>query len=216
MKIAIRSMMVAAALALVAGPASAGLNENAKIFLHLGPVAKNACVNGIVSDCRNATVTGNVNSYYYAFVGVGNYSDSVGVAGLQFGITYNDAPTVGVDIYSWTLCARLEFPMANWPLNNSGNLMVWDLPNCQFGPAPATAGYFYIGVYSPDRLALTVRPNDGFAKVADCNSSEDDLTGQIPSPLGFVDFQTGPGYNPCSTIVPVTPVTWSGVKTLLK
>lgn len=217
MRLAIRSIMAAAALALLAGPASAGLNSNAKIFLHLGPVvAKNACSTGMVSDCRNAVVTGSVGAFYHAYVGVGNFSDSVGVAGLQFGIDYDDAAGVGVDVFSWTLCARLEFPMANWPLNNSGNLMVWDGPNCQFGPTPATAGFFYLGVYSPDRLALIPRPVDGFAKVADCNSAEDDLTGQSPSPLGFLDFGTGPGYNPCATIVPVSPVTWSGVKTLLR
>lgn len=217
MKIAIRSMVMAAVLAAVAVPASAGLNSEAKIFLHLGSVtSKNACSTGMVADCRNATVTGNVGSFYHAYVGVGNFSDSVGVAGLQFGIDYDDFNGAGVDIFGWTLCAVLEFPMANWPSNNSGNLIVWDAPNCQLGPAPATAGFFYLGVYSPDRLALIPRPNDGQAKVADCNSAEDNLTGQAPSPLGFVDFGGGPGYNPCSTIVPVLPTTWSGVKTLLR
>ncbi|TPW02886.1 MAG: hypothetical protein FD129_3129, partial [bacterium] len=206
MKLVIRSFLFAAGLALVAGPSYAGLNQNAKIFLHLGPVvAKNACTQ-VPTDCRNAGVVGNVGSFYNAYVAVGNFSDSVGVAGCQFGIQYLDASNVGVDIFAWTRCATLEFPSGDWPLNNSGNLVTWDPVNsCQVGPEPAVAGFFYLGIYSPDRLALIPRPADGQAKVANCLSAEDDLTGQAPSPLGYIDFGTGPGYNPCATIVAVAP-----------
>jgi len=217
MKLLIRSFLFAAALVLAAGPSFAGLNQNAKIFLHVGPVdAKNACTQ-VPADCRNANVVGNVGSFYHAYVAVGNYSDSVGVAGVQFGIQYLDAGSVGIDIFSWTRCATLEFPSATWPLSNSGNLITWNpVTSCQLGPNPAVAGFFYIGAYSPDRLALIPRPGDGRAKVANCLSAEDDLTGQAPSPLGYVDFGTGPGYNPCATIVPVAPVTWSAVKSLVR
>lgn len=216
MKLVIRSFVFAAGLALVAGPSFAGLNQNAKIFAHLGPVvAKNACAQ-LPADCRNAVVTGNVGSFYHLYVGVGNMDDSVGVAGCQFGIQYLDAGSVGVDVFSWTKCATLEFATGNWPLNHSGNLITWDPMNsCQRGPAPAMAGYFYVGIYSADRFALIPHPIDGRIKVANCASVEDDLTGQSPSPAGYVDFGTGPGYNPCSTIVPVAVTTWSGVKALV-
>lgn len=217
MKLVIRSFLFAAGLALVAGPSSAGLNQNAKIFVHIGPVVqKNAC-SQVPADCRNATVVGNVGSFYHAYVAVGNFSDSVGVAGCQFGIQYQDAGSVGIDIFSWTRCSTLEFPSVNWPLNNSGNLLTWDSINsCQLGPNPAVAGFFYIGAYSADRFALIPRPVDGRAKVANCLSAEDDLTGQAPSPLGYADFGTGPGYNPCATVVPVAAVTWSSVKSLVQ
>lgn len=218
MKLAIRAAALVAALALVAGPASAGLNSNAKIFVHLGPVvAKNACTQ-VPADCRDATVMGSPASFYHAYICVGNQSDSVGVAGVQFGLTFNDSPSQGVDIFSWTRCATLDFPMPNFPfLTNSGNLVTWDRINdCQIGPASAVAGFLYLGAYTPDRLAIVPRPVDGTAKVADCNSAEEDLTGQIPSALGFADFGTGPGYNPCSTIVPVEAATWSGVKSLFR
>ncbi|MDZ4804033.1 MAG: hypothetical protein SGI90_04100 [Candidatus Eisenbacteria bacterium] len=217
MKLVIRSFLFAAGLVLVASPSFAGLNQNAKIFMHVGPVvAKNGCTQ-VPTDCRNASVAGNVGSFYHAYVGVGNFSDSVGVAGCQFGIQYNDASSAGVDIFNWTLCATLEFASNNWPLNNSGNLVTWDpVSNCQLGPNPAVAGFFYLGAYTPDRIALIPRPGDGRAKVASCLSVEDDLTGQTPSPLGYIDFGTGPGYNPCSTIVPVANATWSAVKSLIR
>ncbi len=38
-----------------------------------------------------------------------------GIAGLQFGITYDGAPARGVDIYYWNSCTTLQFPMSNWP-----------------------------------------------------------------------------------------------------
>jgi len=217
MKLVIRSFVFAAGLALVAGPSFAGLNQNAKIFAHIGPVvAKNGCFQ-LPADCRNASVVGNVGSFYNLYVGVGNMDDSVGVAGCQFGIQYLNPNSVGVDIFSWTLCATLSFATADWPQNQSGNLITWDpVGVCQRGPAPAMAGFFYIGVYSADRFALTPHPIDGRAKVASCLSVEDDLTGQAPSPIGYVDFGTGPGYNPCSTIVPVAPATWSAVKSLVR
>ncbi len=217
MKLVIRSFLFAAGLALVASPSSAGLNQNAKIFMHLGPVVQKTACSQIVADCRNATVVGNVGSFYHAYVAVANFSDSVGIAGCQFGIQYLDAGSVGIDIFSWTSCTTLEFNSATWPLNNSGNLVTWTPSvSCQLGPTPAVAGFFYVGVYSPDRLALIPRPSDGRAKVANCLSAEDDLTGQAPSPLGYIDFGTGPGYNPCATIVPVATITWSSVKSLVQ
>ena len=106
--------------------------------------------------------------------------------------------------------------MPGWPnATNTGTLITWDKNNnCQIGGATTVAGYFYLGVYSPDRLSLIPRPVDAAAKVADCNASEENLTGQAPSPLGYVDFGTGSGYNPCLNIVPVEATTWGGVKSL--
>ena len=142
MKLVIRSFLFAAGLALVAGPSFAGLNQNAKIFAHLGPVvAKNACAQ-VPADCRNATVVGNLNSFYNLYVAVGNQDDSVGVAGCQFGIQYLDANSVGVDVFAWSICATLEFATNDWPFNHSGNLVTWDPVNsCQRGPGPAVAGF---------------------------------------------------------------------------
>ena len=218
MKLAMRAAAVAAVLAFLASPVSAGLNSNAKIFAHLGPVvAKNVCLEP-PSNCRDAVVSGNPMNFYHAYLCVGNHSDSIGVAGVQFGIQYNDAPGAGVDVFSWNRCADLEFAMPTYPsANNSGNVVTWGrVNNCQLGTATTVAGYLYIGVYSPDRLSIVPHPIDGAAKVADCESVEEDLTGQSPSALGFVDFGTGQGYNPCSTIVPVEEATWSGVKSLFR
>lgn len=217
MKLVYRSLVAAGLWLGTVAAAHAGENSSAKILLHIGPVtSKNACV-AVPADCRSAVVSAPAGSAYNVYVCVGNGSDSVGVAGLQFGISYNGAGFQGVDIFSWSKCTDLEFAMAGWPSSNTGNLMTWAAnSNCQAGPGTVAAGYFYMAVYTPDRLSLTPRPNDGAAKVADCNAVEDDLTTQAPSALGYADFDTGLGYNPCQNIVPVENTTWGGVKSLFR
>ena len=98
----------------------------------------------------------------------------------------------------------------------TGDIVTWVTnQNCtNTHKAFRVAGRFYMGVYSPDRFALTVRPVSGRAKVANCASSEDDLTDNSQNPLGFADFGTGIGYNPCLNIVPTVGTTWTGLKTL--
>ncbi len=216
MKLVYRSLIAAGLCLGLASGAHAGENASAKILLHVGAVTtKNACTS-VPVDCRNAVVTGSVGSAYNVYLCVANQSDSVGVAGMQAGITYNDASNAGIDIFGWNLCANLEFAMAGWPFSsNTGTLITWDKAgNCQLGPKTTVAGYFYLGVYTPDRLSLIPRPVDGSSKVADCNAAEENLTAQAPSPLGYADFGTGSGYNPCQNIVPVETTTWSGVKSL--
>jgi len=217
MKLVYRTLIAACVIAGLASAAMAGENSNAKILLHVtAPIATHPCTR-VPADCRTAVVSGVVGNYYYAFVCVANHSDSVGVAGLQFGIDYNGNTGAGVDVIEWRTCGDLEFSSPEWPNANSGNLITW-VPetHCRIGPTMFAAGYFYIGVYTADRLAIIPRPVDGWAKVADCNAKEDNLTDKSPSALGYADFGTGSGYNPCGTIVPVQEATWSGVKALFR
>lgn len=217
MKLVYRTLIAACLVAALASTATAGENANAKILLHLSePVAKNICAN-VPADCKNAVTSGMVGNYYYAYVCIGNHSDSVGVAGVEFGIDYNGTVGQGVDVFSWNLCGDMNFPSDGFPGANTGNIVTWvRTTNCQVGPTTVAAGYFYIGAYTADRMTIIPRPVTGFAKVADCNVREDDLTGKIPSPLGYVDFGGGNGYNPCATVVPVQQATWSSVKGLFR
>lgn len=217
MKLVYRTLIVACAVAGLVPASRAAENSNAKILLHISaPVQKNICL-AVPADCRNAVISGAPGEFYFAYVCVANHSDSVGVAGLQFGISYNGLAGAGVDIFQWNKCGDMEFASTTWPETNTGNMITW-VPetNCQIGPTTTAAGYFYIGVYTADRLAIIPRPVDGKAKVASCYAVEDDLTGQSPSPLGYADFGTGSGYNPCTAIVPVEAATWSGVKSLFR
>jgi hypothetical protein len=217
MKLVYRTLIAACIVAGMASAAVAGENANAKLVLHISaPVSKSACT-AIPSDCRTATVAGAVGNFYFAYLCVANHSDSVGVAGAQFGIDYNGTTGEGVDVFEWRKCGDLEFSGEGWPGANTGNIVTWvKTTNCQIGPAMTAAGYFYIGAYTADRMSIIPRPVDGWAKVADCSAKEDNLTGQSPSALGYVDFGTGSGYNPCATIVPVQEATWSSVKTLFR
>lgn len=216
------SVALSAALGfiLVAGfslPALAGSNNDARLALHLLPrTTKNACGRADATPpCSNIVTNGGLYpTLYYAYLLVTNGDPVGGLAGLQCGISYDGTAHSGVDIFSWNLCATLDFRSGNWPAAGGGNLITWDSNSrCQRnepgGPGSgvmAAAGYFYVAAYSPDALQLTVRPNDGQAKVADCNSVESTLEGggvhHVPPVLGSASFSAGgatPGYNPCGT-----------------
>ena len=208
-----------------------------KILLHLThPTTKGIlCDRGIVSDCTEAVVNGdlwpNGKSYFlYVEVYRGDLPD---IAGLQLGIEYDPASSSGVDVFGWTYCLDVSFnspgPFGPWPTSGSGNLMTWDRSlNCQTGTT-SIAGYFYLAAYSDDVIQVVPRQVDSKAKVADCAARERLLT---VSDLGRVAFSSGaatPGCNPCvddcttttpqgnpikPESVPTLPTTWSSVKSL--
>jgi len=233
MKRALASVIAAGiATAALSTVSFAGPNADANIELHiLGLTTKNACT-------RNSALQGGftqpncdqlVNEaglgYFYVHVLVTDGDAAAGVAGMQFGIQYGSGMLdgVGIDIFDWFLCATLEFPQPAplWPNNGGGTLITWDSTNrCQqFEPGGvgtgvvANAGYFYMGAYGPATFQITVRPVDGFAKVASCAAEEDDLG---PGDLGAATFGIGPqtGYSPGCDVVPTVNTTWSSVKSL--
>ena len=231
MKRMLASVLVAGLATVALSTASqAGPNANAKIQLHLlRPTTKSQCTRLTATPpCNQISVQGDAGalagSYYFAYVLVTDGNAQAGIAGLQFGIQYNGAPNAGVDIFSWTLCATLEFqqPSPVWPSSGGGNLITWDSTNrCQVfepgGPGTgvvANAGYFYMGAYSNDLFAITVRPVDGVAKVASCVAEEDVVTTGTPSHLGSAGFGNVTGYNPCGLITPIQSTTWSNVKSI--
>jgi hypothetical protein len=192
-------------LGLFLGTGRAGPNANAKILVHLAPpVAKNACTQPEATPgCFQIVVQGSLYpAAYFAHVLVTDGNALAGIGMVQFGIDYDGANLSGVDIYRWQLCGSLEFPGVGWPAPGSGNLVTWDpATRCQRfepdGPGTgvvATAGYFYLAAYTPDRLAITVRPYDGKASVSACSGEEDIL--YFPPHLGYAGFGE-PGFNPC-------------------
>lgn len=215
----VRALSISAAMLLAAAdfqkPVWAGSNENAKIVVHLAtPTAKNACsrptarpsCSGIVSNGALAPTT------YFAYLLVVDGDPAAGIAGVQCGIQYLGAAGVGVDVFSWTNCATLEFPMAGWPAPGTGTIITWDpTTHCQqIEPGGAgtgvvaTAGYFYCAAYTPDVLTVIPRPADLAAKVASCGALEDTIDSptvhHVPPHLGFASFSLGasvPGYAPC-------------------
>lgn len=235
MKRVLASVLVAGlATAAFAADSFAGANANAKIQLHiLGTTTKNACTRiQTTPACQSIVTQGNLYpTLYFTHVLVTDANATAGIAGVQFGIQYTGPGAVdgvGVDIFGWTLCATLEFqsPAPSWPNSGAGNLVTWDATTrCQVfepgGPGTgvtANAGYFYMAAYGPGTFAITPRPVDGAAKVADCAASEDVVQStdvpRTPSHLGSVGFGGQPGYNPCGLNTPVEATTWSSVKSL--
>ena len=206
----------------MAGPEA---NNYACISLHVGPwLSKNICENApvLTNDTMVTEVSGCAGDYYMLWVLVCNASDSLGVAGLEYGIDYDGVENEGIDINGWTSCTDLEFPNDNWPLPGTGNLQTWDYTtNCQNTPSEhanpfsviAIAGAFDVTAYGSDLFSITPRPVSGYAKIGSCFGAETDITNMQPSHLGVAAFcLPGQSYNPCAAPTPVEPSTWGRIK----
>jgi hypothetical protein len=190
-----------------------------KLALHLtAPVAKNACARTEASPkCQDVVTAGNLNPIaYYVYLLLVEGDATVGVAGITLGVTYDSLATSGVDVFSWTRCSDLDFPMEGWPSSGSGNTLTWSPEsNCQVsepgGPGTgvtATGGYFYCAAYTSGVLGVVPHPLFGAAQYVPCSVATTDTSGSIaatsqPSTLlrlGYVSFSPFglvPGWRPC-------------------
>lgn len=217
-------LWAALAGALVLGAAApaamAGSNPNAVIALHIVSQEKatGTCDAYLPFSCMQFETNVSTPGDYNIYVTVSKY-DTVGIAGLQFGVEYNEAPGAGFDISNWVTCGDLNFPMVGWPNSDTGTLMTWEPTyNCKGADRtrdyPICAGVFQVYANGDDSFQVIPRPADGRAKVADCLSAENDITFQSPSRLGVVTYGAQPGYNPCSIPTSVERTTWGSIKTL--
>jgi hypothetical protein len=203
-------IQIATALLLWPGIAQASPQPAPSIFLHVQPAtsSKNPCASLNISNCYETVTRGDlaepeVGPYYFIYLLANTQPSISNLGGLQCGLFYQDYQAggmddgVGVDIYSWHPCSSLEFPSASpnaWPQPGSSNLMTWSSETCQSGPL-VVAGYFYVGAYSPDILAVVPRPSDSRAVLASCASQEY----TIPTlQLGRVAFSAGATDDGCN------------------
>ncbi|HEX7880486.1 MAG TPA: hypothetical protein VF720_13815 [Candidatus Eisenbacteria bacterium] len=196
-----------------ADPAGAAGNRNAKIMLQaLSPVMKNGCVRpATVPATCSGYVVNNLGLYptrHFVYALVTNGTQVEGVSGAAFGIDYDPALQSGVDVFSWTLCATLEFPSAGWPAAGGGNLITFDaVTRCQTSGnanvgVVAVLGYFYCAAYTPDVMRVTRRPVYDDASVTNCGLEVDETPSGNEGPwcnfLGQLGFGPGrTGHNPC-------------------
>lgn len=199
-------------------PARALPNDNARLALHLAPrTTKNTCNwTGATVPCNQVVTRGGLYpaNLYYAYLLVVDGDPSAGVGGLDVGVNYDGAAGVGVEVFSWSLCASLELPDLGWPASGGGDLIAWDgLTRCQRNEpggvgtgVTAIAGYFYMAAYSEDVMRLAIDPfaNRQYAMVADCGNHEYVLEGRgvhfNQSHLGSAQFSASgnlDGYRPC-------------------
>lgn len=225
---------------LAPGLGHAAGNAGAKVLLHLSdPVLAGRC-SGPQSHpaCQDVDTSGDLypTHTYYAYVLVADADPVEGVAGLIFGIDYDNGTGdgSGVDVFSWTLCATLELgiPSPVWPAPGSSNRIFWDTTTrCQVnepgGPGTgvvAPGGYFYCGAYSPGSFRIRHATTSSSSEnnrvtLYGCSQAIDviyDLSNPpIPSTLGWIRFSGAgnePGYNPCAAAIPVESVTWGRIK----
>jgi hypothetical protein len=236
-------------LGLTVGPASvvtAGDNENAGISLHITDAGAKATPNcdgespsffdsagrpaggRAINDRTNDCGSGQTGSFD-VWVLVCNGSDSVGVAGVEFGIEYDSALESGVDVEGWSLCGDLEFRSGPFPESGGGNVITWEPTfNCQVTNSEerhgvevprsviAVAGAFRVSVFGGDQMAIVPRQSSGQLKVADCSAREDDLTNAVKSRAGIAAFCRGRSYNYCrrGVLAGTVETTWGAVKAL--
>jgi hypothetical protein len=194
--------------------AYSGTQLGAKIVFHSQPWSKAPCVEGaalaVGTDCATyATSNLSLNTPLHVYLVVAG--NPVGIGGAHFGITYDEAPGSGVDIFDWTSCGLLQYPIAGpsgaWPAAGSANRIVWS--DCQQTVPPgaafaqAVAGAFYIYAYGDDVLEATP-DRTGFCygelTVSDCSGNVSDLMPGLNA-LGELGFGSLYGWNPCSGVV---------------
>lgn len=244
-----KATLAAGALALCgilfsALPAGAGLVPSSyrpKIVLHVrGTTIKNQCSTAFTPTTCSEVVTAAASGtsgtplYYYIYLVAVKGDSMESIAGVQCGLWYQngasyltspEADQTGLDIFSWTLCAQMEFIYGtgpNWLQPGGSNLITWNaestdaIKGCQTDEF-AVAGYWYVGSYGPDVFGVIRRPVDGAGKVASCDAEEVIIQN---GEYGKVTFSVGgatPGCNPCTeycAIIPVVVTTWGSVKSM--
>jgi hypothetical protein len=188
-----------------AGLAVAGPNPDFKMILHLVPMPEKKrqmnCFANLPKTPTEVVTRGELNQEYLVYVLVTDFSPSEGVAGVQFGISYNGEPQEGVDMTGpWKTCTLYQWPMEDWPATNTGNLLTWNQSeDCQ-EKQPLPVGFFTVTAYSPDRLKIIPRPVDGMARIATCGVKMVNPGDKVDSAklenLGWADFGASDGYNP--------------------
>jgi hypothetical protein len=209
-------------------------NDQAAIVAHITPHLSQVCTPGAQGGgmglTGNTLVTGvndgsgcndNIGGARWdVWLLVCNGSDSLGVRGAEFGITYNPDPFGGLYGIGWNLCADQNFPEPGWPSPDRGNTITWIPASCQiqnsepFVPQTVIAvmGSVDMITYDPDVLQIIPKPLSGRAEIADCNGAQESILGNSPSHLGFSEWCLGPGYNPCGLPTATEPTTWGRLK----
>jgi hypothetical protein len=253
MKRALLGLFVGCMTLGLASVAFAGANADAGVSLHItNPPAKLTLCSeppsfggsgGKKIDTKGLPCFQGQTGEFDVWVLVCNGSDSVGVAGVEFGLEYDGATGSGVDVRRWTLCADLDFDSGNFPASGGGNAVTWISPeNCQDTNAElhgggkddegnqggklevpnsviAIAGVLRVNVWGSDVMEVIPRPVSGKLTVANCSAAEDDLTDAIVPRGGIAAFCSNfNGYNFCAkgALPAEQTTTWGNIKTLYK
>gem|GEM_PF-1174441 len=212
------AILIFVALLLASAPRTARavpFDGNPKILLHSMSVnAKNVCDRARLGDCQTATTAATVGEPRFVYLlGVRGHLPTL--SAVECGLIYQDglasgqSDGVGIDIFSWTRCAALDFaspaPRA-WPAPGGGNIIIYDaVQACQTGET-AVMGYFYLTAYSPDALHLVARPSSDRAGVADCGAVETPVAGRDLGSIRFTASGGTDGCNPCLAPCPDPPM----------
>jgi hypothetical protein len=205
-----------ALVSMLAAPAYAGHNINAKYALHFAGLhdAKANTCDFTVTDCVTELVTS-------AVVGAGNYDvyiialDTEEFGGARFGLECETTLGVPPLIMGFNLCADFDIPEAGWPNCGVGEAVsfVTAQPN-----GHVTLGILDVYVYpgTNAKLCMGVDPRVGFAEVCDSPVSGGPVCFKTTSveAFGCVGINRL-GYNPCG-IIPVEQKSWGAVKSLYR
>jgi hypothetical protein len=237
MHLAIRTSALVALLTVITLPLAPGNafsgSQDATIGFYLAD-ASGQCRDLDPPSCatEDIQVSGELGVPYYAVLCVFNADPDSGVVGISCGIRYDGASTSGVDVWGWTRCADgLEFPSDSprWPDSGSGSRITWlecqkETPDGFNGGVTAVVGFFYVTVYSPDRMEVISNnhlESGPELRIARCDTNPDgELIGVEvaipPEQVGFLEFSEGAsekGSLPCIQVIR-EDATWGQIKSL--
>jgi hypothetical protein len=253
MKRALLGLLVGCSTLVLASVAFAGANADAGISLHITnpPVKATLCdLNAPSFGGRGGkNIDTNAKPCFQGQTGdfdvwvlVCNASDSVGIAGVEFGLEYDGATGSGVDVLDWAACGDLEFTSGSFPASGGGNAVTWLQSNCQFtntefhgtgknddgenngkqvvpNSVIAVAGVLRVTVFGSDVMEIIPRPVSGTLKVANCAAVEENLTNAVVPRGGSAGFCSDfNGYNFCQkgALPAGQTTTWGNIKTLYR
>jgi len=253
MKRALLGLFVGCMTLGLASVAFAGTNADAGVSLHITnpPQKATRCdvdapsfngKGGKAIDTKGLPCFQGQTGEFDVWVLVCNGSDTVGVAGVEFGLEYDGATGSGVDVDSWTLCADLDFTSNGFPESGGGNAVTWEfVGNCQNtnaefhgsgspdsteggkrpvpGSVIAVAGVMRVFVAGSDVMQIVPRATTGQLAIADCSAAEEDLTDSVVPRGGIAAFCSNfNGYNFCAkgALPAEQTTTWGNIKTLYK
>jgi hypothetical protein len=157
--------------------------------------------------CSEYVTTAPLHRATDAYIVVGN-ANKPGVSGVAFGIEYQEAPAVGVDIVApFHMCATgLEFPSPGWPASGEGNVITWNVTtSCAATEIPPNGvhgivGAFYLYAYSEDTFRITENKTlrTPALRVGICDAGDTQL--DPATDAGSVVFSDNgrAGFNPCT------------------
>jgi hypothetical protein len=179
----------------------AGYNPNGKVAIHVrAHSAKAGCNYGTIIDCHDIVYTmtsAEVDAFPVFF-------DLTEYRGCEYAITW----PIGWGSAAFTSCS--DFVIGSITNRGQGASHTWT-GDCKTGVMVPSFLWLYTG--SSGTICPVGHPQHGFIYTLDCHENKEAVW---TTRWGCAGINGAAGMDPCTDLEPVTPTTWSGIKTLFE